>query len=151
MPPHDAGYASPLEDSTAQLPGAEHITLHHSTEDHQITIESDAGSEVIITGWPIFAAYFYDLTGDGVDEICTTVAEGFGIIDVRVRVYDCMEKKLYELEDRGESNYVLSARSNRLVVTQTRDDRNEVLSTGLLQLTDDGTALMILPLDDSTG
>ncbi|MBQ2855283.1 MAG: hypothetical protein IJE81_07410 [Oscillospiraceae bacterium] len=149
--PHDAGYASPLEDSTAQLPGAEHITLHHSTEEHHITMETDAGSEVIITGWPIFTAYFHDLTGDGVDEVCTTVAEGFGIIDIRVRVYDCMAKRIYELEDRGNSNYALSVRSNQLWVTQTLDERYEVLNAGLLSLSDDGTSLTILPPEDSAG
>lgn len=147
--PHDVGYASPLEDSSAQLPGAEHITLHHSCEDHQITMETETGSEVILTGWPIFAAYFHDLTGDGVDEVCTTVAEGFGLIDIRVRVYDCMEKKLYELEDRGSSNYVLAVRSNRLVVTRTAADGGDVLETGLLSLSDDGQGLTIVPLDNT--
>ena len=147
--PQDAAHDNPLEDSAAQLPGAEHITLHHSCEDHQITIETETGSEVILTGWPIFAAYFHDLTGDGVDEVCTTVAEGFGLIDIRVRVYDCMEKKLYELEDRGSSNYVLAVRSNHLVVTRTAADRDEVLETGLLSLSDDGQGLTIVPLDNT--
>lgn len=149
--PRDAAHASPLEDSTAQLPGAEHITLRHSCEEYQITMASGAGSEVILTGWPIFAAYFCDLTGDGVAEVCTTVAEGFGMIDVRVRVYDCMEKKLYELEDRSESNYVLALRSNRLFVTRTSGNSDAVLETGLLSLSGDGTALTILPAEDSTG
>lgn len=147
--PQDAAHDNPLEDSTAQLPGAEHITLHHSCEDHQITMETETGSEVILTGWPIFAAYFHDLTGDGVDEVCTTVAEGFGLIDIRVRVYDCMEKKLYELENRGSSNYVLAVRSNRLVVTRTAADRDEVLETGLLSLRDDSKELTIVPLDNT--
>jgi len=145
--PQDAAHDNPLEGSTAQLPGAEHITLHHSTEENHITMETDAGSEVIITGWPIFAAYFHDLTGDGVDEVCTTVAEGFGIIDVRVRVYDCVEKRLYELEDRGSSSYVLSVRSNQLYVTRTADDKYEVLETGLLSMADDGSGLKIIPSD----
>lgn len=147
--PQDAAHDNPLEDSAAQLPGAEHITLHHSCEDHQITMETETGSEVILTGWPIFAAYFHDLTGDGVDEVCTTVAEGFGLIDIRVRVYDCMEKKLYELEDRGTSNYVLAVRSNHLVVTRTVADGGDVLETGLLSLSDDGQGLTIVPLDNT--
>ena len=39
-------------------------------------------------GMPIWNAYFRDLTGDGLPELCSTVSYGSGMIDTRVIVYD---------------------------------------------------------------
>ena len=147
--PKSAENNSPLPGSTFPLPGAEEITLTHSAKDHQISMNTEDGSEVIVTGWPIQTAAFLDLTGDGVAELCCTVLEGFGMIDSRIRVYDCMEKQLYELEDRGTSNYELSIRSNRIIIAQSDYITGNVLDVGLLAMTADGTGLGMEPLDNS--
>ena len=65
------------------------------------------GTVELYTGMPVWSVYFYDLTGDGLPELCSTLSYGSGLIDNRVRVYDYANGVCYELEDRGTYDYTL--------------------------------------------
>ena len=45
-------------------------------------------STSLYTGMPIWNAYFCDLTGDGLPELCSSISWGSGMIDNRVIIYD---------------------------------------------------------------
>ena len=71
--------------------------------------EDSAAAEktVLFDGMPIWNAYFCDLTGDGLPEICSEVTMGSGIMDNRVIVFDYANGITYQLEDRGVYDYYL--------------------------------------------
>lgn len=60
-------------------------------------------STSLYTGMPIWNAYFCDLTGDGLPELCSSISWGSGMIDNRVIIYDYANGVSYELSDRGYS------------------------------------------------
>ena len=62
---------------------------------------------ILITGMPIWNAYFADLTGDDYPEICATYTFGSGIIDSRIIIYDYAKGSSYELSDRGYFDFTL--------------------------------------------
>ena len=108
-------------------------------------ISPDGTETPILYGMPIFNCFFADITGDGLPELCATVAMGSGIIDTRVVVCDCVSGKNYELEDRGTWDYVLSAQDGVLVVSryaypQSGADVPE--SSGMLSISPEGTLTM---------
>ena len=47
----------------------------------------------------------YDVTGDGIDDLCTSIIHGSGIVSEAIFVYDTKEKKAYDLQDRGDYDY----------------------------------------------
>lgn len=132
-------------------PGLDGVKVEYmsSHDGERIIAKTDSGEETLVTGWPVRNAYFADLSGDGVPELCTTACEGFGIIDSRIRVYDYMEKQLYELEDRGVSNYELALRNDTLIVIQTDEESGGILEMGILALSEDKGMLRMDPLDNS--
>ena len=108
-------------------------------------ISPDGTETLVLAGMPIFNCFFADITGDGLPELCATVAMGSGIIDTRVVVCDCVSGKNYELEDRGTWDYVLSAQDGVLVVSryaypQSGADAPE--SSGMLSISPEGTLTM---------
>jgi len=66
-----------------------------------------AGKTILISGMPIWNAYFSDLTGDGLPEICAQLSYGSGMIDNRVIIFDYANGVSYKLEDRGSHDYYL--------------------------------------------
>ena len=56
-------------------------------------------STSLYTGMPIWNAYFCDLTGDGLPELCSSISWGSGMIDNRVIIYDYANGVSYELSD----------------------------------------------------
>ena len=85
-----------------EFPG---VTFRHITESMYAITEND--TVPLYTGMPIWSAYFYDLTGDGLPEICSTISFGSGLTDNRIRVYDYANGVSYDLEDRGNFDYTL--------------------------------------------
>lgn len=101
-----------------------------------------AGAEApvqLITGMPIWSAYFCDLNGDGLPELCTTLSLGSGVIDTRIRVYDYANGHTYELEDRMKYDYALrfDPDSTLLYVDRTPYEGREPDQSGLLMLEGD--------------
>lgn len=94
-----------------EAPGFPGVTFCYTPE--RITASKTSGSaemessSELITGMPIWNAYFYDVTGDGIPEICATVSVGSGIIDERIVLYDYANGASYKLADRGNYDYCL--------------------------------------------
>ena len=89
---------------------------------------------ILITGMPIWNAYFADLTGDDYPEICATYTFGSGIIDSRIIIYDYAKGASYELSDRGyfDFNLRFNEADGYLYVDKTKYNTDELVETGRL-------------------
>ena len=89
---------------------------------------------ILITGMPIWNAYFADLTGDDYPEICATYTFGSGIIDSRIIIYDYAKGSSYELSDRGyfDFNLRFNEADGYLYVDKTKYNTDELVETGRL-------------------
>ena len=98
-----------------------------------------AGRTILITGMPIWNAYFSDLTGDGLPEICSQVSFGSGIIDNRVIIYDYANGVSYRLIDRGYHDYYLRMNDadGYLYVDKRIYNSDELVSSGKLVFKND--------------
>ena len=87
---------------------------------------------------PIWNAYFCDLNGDGLPELCATLSMGSGVIDTRIMVYDYANGRTYELEDRMKFDYALRFDPDTalLYVDRTPYEGREPDQSGLLMLED---------------
>lgn len=103
-----------------------------------------SGPRVLISGMPIWNAYFCDLTGDNLPEICATLSIGSGMIDNRIIIYDYANGVSYELEDRGNHDYTLSLQDGKLLVTKRVYNSSTVVETGYLAYLND--TIQIVPL-----
>lgn len=94
------------------------------------------GTTLLYTGMPIWSAYFYDLTGDGLPELCSAISYGSGIIDERITVIDYAAGATYELEARGEYDYRLrfDEAQGRLYVDKLEYGSGELAASGALAL-----------------
>ena len=94
------------------------------------------GSKIpsLYTGMPIWNAYFCDLTGDGLPELCSSISWGSGMIDNRVIIYDYANGVSYELSDRGYFDFTLRQdhQDGRLYVDKTKYHTDELVETGRL-------------------
>lgn len=72
-------------------------------------------------GSPVYGVYLADLNGDGKREICSTVSVGSGIVDDRIYAYDFENGYLYELENRGTSDYSLEIENGELLYVETTE------------------------------
>lgn len=96
------------EELTIQVPRFPGVTFRATP--YQITAQGEKlGGRVLplVSGMPIWNAYFCDLTGDGLPELCATYSWGSGMIDTRVLVYDYGEGTGYTMESRGTYDYAL--------------------------------------------
>ena len=94
------------------------------------------GNEItsLYTGMPIWNAYFCDLTGDGLSELCSTISWGSGMIDNRVTIYDYANGASYELSDRGYFDFTLrfNEADGYLYVDKKKYNTDELVETGRL-------------------
>ena len=99
------------------------------------------GNEItsLYTGMPIWNAYFCDLTGDGLPELCSTISWGSGMIDSRVIIYDYANGASYELSDRGYFDFTLRFHEadGYLYVDKRKYNTDELVQSGRLVFKDD--------------
>ena len=99
------------------------------------------GNEItsLYTGMPIWNAYFCDLTGDGLPELCSTISWGSGMIDNRVIIYDYANGASYELSDRGNFDFTLrfNEADGYLYVDKRKYNTDELVQSGRLVFKDD--------------
>ena len=103
----------------------------------QLEAVTDKESVTLYVGMPIWSVYFYDLTGDGNPEICSTISIGSGIIDNRIIIYDYADGASYELSDRGNFDYVLSMQDDSLIVEKRVYMQDELVESGELVFLND--------------
>lgn len=72
----------------------------------------ERGESILIMGMPILDAYFCDITGDGMPEICANQCWGSGMIDERIVIFDYANRQCWELQDRGLHDYRLRLSEN---------------------------------------
>ena len=91
-------------------------------------------STSLYTGMPIWNAYFCDLTGDGLPELCSSISWGSGMIDNRVTIYDYANGASYELYDRGCFDFTLrfNEADGYLYVDKRKYNTDELVETGRL-------------------
>ena len=91
-------------------------------------------STSLYTGMPIWNAYFCDLTGDGLPELCSSISWGSGMIDNRVIIYDYANGVSYELSDRGYFDFTLRFHEadGYLYVDKRKYNTDELVETGRL-------------------
>lgn len=92
---------------TTQVPQFPDVTFRYTPGQITAVSEAEWRQLPLISGMPIWNAYFCDLTGDGLPELCATFSWGSGIIDIRVVIYDYANGASYMLEDRGRYDYCL--------------------------------------------
>ena len=98
---------------------------------------TDEETVSLYTGMPIWSVYFYDLTGDGHSDICSTISCGSGMIDNRIISYDYIEGAGYVLSDRGNFDYVLNMQEDSLVAEKRAYNQDEIIESGKLIFLDD--------------
>lgn len=139
-----------------QIPQFPNVTFRYTPEQIVATKTfSETGTEghtILISGTPIYNAYFCDLTGDGFPELCSTYLLGFGMIDSRVVMYDYVNGTSYELSNRG--NYDFSLRWNErdgcLYVDKTDYSTNTLIGSGRLQFQDGILQIEGIPSDPTS-
>lgn len=143
------GSPSGMEQELAiEIPEFEGAVFSYIPEQIAVTDASEAdGRRVLITGMPIWNAYFCDLTGDGFPEICATLSFGSGLIDSRVVIFDYVGKASYTLEDRGNYDFTLRMDEGEdcLYVDVQEYGSRELLLSG--RLTFDGGFIHVEGLD----
>lgn len=138
--PSQMSYEDELKIQLDEFPG---ITFKYTPYDIIATTSwedsNSAGKSYLISGLPIWNAYFCDLTGDGLPEICSQVSYGSGIIDNRVIIHDYANGVSYSLIDRGYHDYYLRMNDadGYLYVDEKVYNSDELVSSGRLVYKDD--------------
>lgn len=133
--PSGMSYEEELKIQLEEFPG---ITFKYTPYDIIASTSWDdsntAGKTFLISGMPIWNAYFCDLTGDGKPEICSQVSYGSGISDNRVIIHDYANGASYSLIDRGYHDYYLrmNASDGYLYVDKRIYNSDELVSSGKL-------------------
>ena len=126
------------DESTINLPIYPDVTFSYNQEQIIASKPFDTSEltdhTILITGMPIWNAYFADLTGDDYPEICATYTFGSGIIDSRIIIYDYAKGSSYELSDRGYFDFTLrlNEADGYLYVDKTKYNTDELVETGRL-------------------
>ena len=117
----------------SQVPGKSSITVQVDRYSAGIT-HTDGTITTVLSGMPIRNAYFCDLNGDSVSELCAGTSLGSGMVDNRICVYDFIAEKHYALQARGEYDYTLSEENGVLVVTMCPYMTKNIAARGPLVL-----------------
>ena len=121
----------------SQVPGKSSITVQVDRYSAGIT-HTDGTITTVLSGMPIRNAFFCDLNGDGVSELCACTTWGSGIVDDRIIVYDFINEQSYSLADRGNRDYYLSKENGTLIVTVTDYRTKNIVAKGQLALEQKG-------------
>ena len=133
----------------SQVPGKASITVQLDKYSAGIT-HTDGTITTILSGMPIRNAYFCDLNGDGVSELCAGTSWGSGIVDDRICVYDFVNEQSYSLADRGNQDYLLSEENGTLTVTVTDYRTKNIVAKGQLVLEKKGDECRLSFIDHLT-
>ncbi len=117
---------------TASMPGFDGVEFRYTHG--EILAVTEEGETVLIQGMPIWNAFFVDLNGDGMREICATVSFGSGMIDNHVVVADYANGETYTLWERGKYDYTLREKDGVLICEKRKYPNGELIQSGPLSL-----------------
>lgn len=138
---------SPL---TTELPAFPDVTFRYTSAEITATDPQSNEPTVLISGMPVWSAYFCDLNGDGLPELCADCSFGSGIIDERIAVYDCANGVGYELSDRGNYDFTLCPTQTGLCVQKTKYGTGETVALGRLLLKNNVLQMEEISSDQAT-
>lgn len=129
--PDEMNWDGGLEINIPEFPN---VTFRWYPEKMETVTEREIIPLPLYTGMPIWSAYFCDLTGDGLPELCSSLSFGSGIIDERIIIYDYANGISYELEERGTFDYILRLNDSdgQLYVDKKNYNSNELVTSGRL-------------------
>lgn len=122
-----------------KIPELNNALLEHK-QDYKLYLDG----ELLVGGMAeVFANLcLYDITGDGVPELCFVMATGSGMVDYNIVIIDYQTKEcIFSLSDRGEHDYKLFFRDGRLCVLERKYMSVELTRTGVL--TYDGSKISV--------
>lgn len=113
--PEDLPWKGSIETELPEYPG---VTFRWTAS--QVSAVEDGRETVLFSGMPVESVFLWDITGDGLRELCAVTALGSGMVDERVKAYDYATGEAYMLESRGMFDYGLSLEDGQLQVTRYR-------------------------------
>lgn len=122
-----------------RIPELNNALLEHK-QDYKLYLDG----ELLVGGMAEAFAnlYLYDITGDGVPELCFVMATGSGMVDYNIVIIDYQTKEcIFSLSDRGEHDYKLFFRDGLLCVLERKYMSIELTRTGVL--TCDGSKISV--------
>lgn len=122
------------ETKETTLPEYPKVTFRWTSD--KVEAVTDTETTELYTGMPVWNVFFWDLTGDGKRELCSTLSFGSGVVDERILIYDYAGGASYELSDRGEFDYTLRFQNDRLYVDQWRYPHEALIDSGELSFAD---------------
>lgn len=122
-----------------KLPELNNAILEHR-QDYKLYLD---GELLIGGGFEDFVNLcLYDITGDGIPELCFVMSTGSGVIDHSIVIKDYQTKKcIFSLSDRFGHDYELFFRDESLCVLEIEYRSTELTRTGVL--TYDGTNISV--------
>lgn len=121
------------------LPELNNAVLEHK-QDYKLYLDG----ELLVGGMAEAFANLclYDITGDGVPELCFVMATGSGMVDYNIVIMDPLTKEcVFSLSDRGEHDYTLFFRDGLLCVLERKYMSIDFTRTGVL--TYDGSKISV--------
>ena len=122
------------------LPELNNAVLEHK-QDYKLYLDG----ELLVGGMAEDFANLclYDITGDGVPELCFVMATGSGLVDIRILIFDYETREcIFSLSDRGKHDYTLFSRDENLCVAEIEYALGRKLTrTGVL--TYDGSKISV--------
>ena len=121
------------------LPELNNAVLEHK-QDYKLYLDG----ELLVGGMAEDFANLclYDITGDGVPELCFVMATGSGMVDYNIVIMDPLTKEcIFSLSDRCEHDYKLFFRDGLLCVLERKYMSIEFTRTGVL--TYDGSKISV--------
>ncbi len=129
LDPDPPAWPESLETSLPEYPG---VTFRWTPG--ELTATTREGTESLYSGMPIWNTFFCDLTGDGKQELCSTISFGSGLIDNHVLIYDYQNRTQYLLWHRGIHDYDLYLEEGHLYAAMRPTLEEEILESGQLVL-----------------
>ncbi len=79
----------------------------------QVSAVTDEGERILYSATLVQSVYFYDVTGDGNPELCSTVGLGTEYGSAAVHIYDYVNSRILQISEPGKTDYRLQVKNGR--------------------------------------
>ena len=112
---NDEIYNLELTREIEDFPGTEFVWSAGS-----VGVKTSSGTNTFIYGYPVWNVFFFDVTGDGYDDVCTTVSVIEDDVEAdRIVIHDYQNNRGYEVSDPGHFNFRLTEKVGKLTAIRT--------------------------------